>query len=128
MIPDKLNIEEAHKRIVGYIHSTPVMKSSALDEMTGCTLFFKCENFQKIGAFKARGAMNAALLLAAEDRAKGIATHSSGNHAQAVARAAKILGIKSFIVMPRNSSEIKRRGVQGYGGEIFLCEPTLESR
>jgi threonine dehydratase len=128
MIPNKLAIEEAHKRIVAYIHSTPVMRSSGLDDMAGCTLFFKCENFQKIGAFKARGAMNAALLLAVEDRAKGIATHSSGNHAQAVARAAKILGIKSYIVMPSNSSEIKRRGVEGYGGEIFLCEPTLESR
>jgi threonine dehydratase len=99
-----------------------------LDEMAGCSLFFKCENFQKIGAFKARGAMNAALLLAAEDRAKGLATHSSGNHAQAVARAAKILGIKSYIVMPSNSSEIKKRGVKGYGGEIFLCEPTLAAR
>ena len=128
MIPDKLAIEQAHKRIVGYIQSTPVMRSSGLDEMAGCSLFFKCENFQKIGAFKARGAMNAALLLAAEDRAKGIAAHSSGNHAQAVARAAKILGIKSYIVMPSNSSEIKRRGVKGYGGEIFLCEPTIEAR
>ncbi len=128
MIPDKLAIEQAHKRIVDYIQSTPVMRSSGLDEMAGCSLFFKCENFQKIGAFKARGAMNAALLLHAEDRAKGIATHSSGNHAQAVARAAKILGIKSYIVMPNNSSEMKRRGVKGYGGEIFLCEPTLEAR
>lgn len=128
MIPDKLNIEQAHKRIVGYIQSTPVMTSSGLDEMANCQLFFKCENFQKIGAFKARGAMNAALLLKAEDRAKGIATHSSGNHAQAVARAAKILGIKSYIVMPTSASEMKRRGVKGYGGEIFACEPTLESR
>jgi threonine dehydratase len=127
-IPDKLAIEQAHKRIVGYIQSTPVMTSSGLDEMAGCHLFFKCENFQKIGAFKARGAMNAALLLKVEDRAKGIAAHSSGNHAQAVARAAKILGIKSYIVMPNNSSEMKTRGVRGYGGEIFPCEPTLEAR
>ena len=128
MIPDKRAIEQAHKRIVDYIQSTAVMISSGLDEMAGCSLFFKCENFQKIGAFKARGAMNAALLLAPEDRAKGIATHSSGNHAQAVARAAKILGIKSYIVMPSNSSEMKRRGVTGYEGEIFPCEPTLEAR
>src|SRR5688572_20684562 len=122
MIPDKQAIEEAHKRIAGYIHRTPVMKSSSLNEMAGCDLFFKCENFQNIGAFKARGAMNAALLLSAEERAKGIATHSSGNHGQAVARAAKILGMKSYIVMPNNSSEIKKRGVLSYGGEIFLCE------
>ena len=127
-IPDKLAIEQAHKRIVGYIQSTPVMTSAGLNEMAGCSLFFKCENFQKIGAFKARGAMNAALLLSREERANGIATHSSGNHAQAVARAAKILGIKAYIVMPNNSSEMKRRGVLGYGGEIFTCEPTLESR
>jgi len=127
-IPDKLAIEQAHKRIVGYIQSTPVMTSAGLDEMAGCSLFFKCENFQKIGAFKARGAMNAALLLSQEEKANGIATHSSGNHAQAVARAAKILGIKAYIVMPNNSSEMKRRGVLGYGGEIFTCEPTLESR
>jgi threonine dehydratase len=122
MIPDKKTIEEAHKRIAGYVHRTPVMKSTGLNEMAGCELFFKCENFQNIGAFKARGAMNAALLLSPEEKAKGIATHSSGNHGQAVARAAKILGMKAYIVMPNNSSEIKRRGVLGYGGEIFLCE------
>ena len=128
MIPDKQAIEQAHRRILGHIQSTPVLKSSGLDEMAGCELFFKCENFQKIGAFKARGAMNAALLLSSEEKAKGIATHSSGNHAQAVARAAKILGIKSYIVMPNNSSEMKRRGVVGYGGEITLCEPNLDAR
>ena len=128
MIPDKQAIEQAHRRILGHIQSTPVLKSSGLDEMAGCELFFKCENFQKIGAFKARGAMNAALLLSSEEKAKGIATHSSRNHAQAVARAAKILGIKSYIVMPNNSSEMKRRGVVGYGGEITLCEPNLDAR
>jgi threonine dehydratase len=128
MIPDMQTIQEAHKRIAGYIHRTPIMKSSGLNEMTGCDLFFKCENFQKIGAFKARGAMNAALLLSPEDKAKGIATHSSGNHAQAIARAAKILGIKSYIVMPDNAPEIKRQGVLGYEGEIFFCEPTQKER
>lgn len=128
MIPDRKTIEEAHKRIAGYIQRTPIMTSTEFDEMAGCELLFKCENFQKIGAFKARGAMNAALLLSSEEKAKGIATHSSGNHAQALARAAKILGIKSYIVMPNNSSEIKRRGVLSYGGEIFLCEPTQEAR
>lgn len=128
MIPDKETIQEAHKRITGYIQRTPILKSSGLDEIAGCELLFKCENFQKIGAFKARGAMNAALLLSSEDKAKGIATHSSGNHAQAIARAAKILGIKSFIVMPNNAPDVKRRGVLGYGGEIFLCEPTQKAR
>lgn len=127
-IPDKQSIEDAHTRIARYVQRTPVITSSSIDENAGCQLFFKCENFQKIGAFKARGAMNAALLLSNEEKTKGIATHSSGNHGQAVARAAKILGIKSYIVMPNNSAEIKRRGVSAYGGEIILCEPTLEAR
>src|SRR5688500_10154477 len=105
-IPDKQSIEDAHNRIGRYVQRTPVITSSSIDELAGCQLFFKCENFQKIGAFKARGAMNAALLLSNEEKTKGIATHSSGNHGQAVARAAKILGIKSYIVMPNNSAEI----------------------
>lgn len=96
--------------------------------MAGCQLFFKCENFQKVGAFKARGAINAALKLPDEERKNGLATHSSGNHAQAIARAGKILNVKSFIVMPRTAPEIKKRGVRGYGGEIFECEPTLQAR
>ncbi|WP_276367883.1 pyridoxal-phosphate dependent enzyme [Chryseolinea sp. H1M3-3] len=128
MIPEKKTIEAAYGRIQPYIQRTPIMTSAGVDEMAGCKLFFKCENFQKIGAFKARGAMNAALQLPPQQRSKGLATHSSGNHAQAVARAAKILGIKSYIVMPNNSSEMKRRGVLGYGGEIFLCEPNLRAR
>jgi len=128
MIPDKQTIIEAHERIKAYISRTPVMTSQSVNERTGCSVFFKCENFQKVGAFKARGAMNAALSLSPEQRAKGIATHSSGNHAQAIARAAKILGIKSYIVMPRTAPEIKKRGVLGYGGEIFECEPTLQAR
>lgn len=127
-IPDKAAIAQAHGRIKSYIHLTPVMTSAGIDEMAGCTLFFKCENFQKVGAFKARGAMNASLLLTPEARAKGIATHSSGNHAQAIARAAQILRTKSFIVMPHTAPEIKKRGVRGYGGEIFECEPNLPSR
>src|SRR5476649_1485329 len=98
--PDKSNIEQAHERIKVYVHRTPVMTSHSLDEIAGCELYFKCENFQKVGAFKARGAMNAVLSLTREKRAKGVATHSSGNHAQALARAAKIMGIKSYIVMP----------------------------
>lgn len=124
----KYTIEQAHERVKSYVHRTPVMTSSAIDATAGCTIFFKCENFQKIGAFKARGAMNAALQLTLEQRAKGIATHSSGNHAQAIARAAKILGIPSFIVMPSNAPEIKKKGVRGYGGQIFECEPNVQSR
>lgn len=128
MTPDKQTIIEAHERIKTYISHTPAMTSQSVNERAGCNVFFKCENFQKVGAFKARGAMNAALSLSPEQRAKGIATHSSGNHAQAIARAAKILGIKSYIVMPHTAPEIKKRGVLGYGGEIFECEPTLQAR
>src|SRR5688572_15980360 len=124
----KESIEQAHQRIKPYIHKTPVMTSQGVDDLAGCKLFFKCENFQKIGAFKARGAMNAVLALSDADRAKGVATHSSGNHAQALARAAKIMGIKAYIVMPRTAPAVKKRGVEGFGGEIFECEPTLQSR
>ena len=127
-LPDKESIAEAHVRIAPYIHRTPVMTSESIDGMAGCSLFFKCENFQKVGAFKARGAMNAILKLTAEQRIKGVSTHSSGNHAQALARAAKILGIASYIVMPRTAPEIKKRGVRAYGGQIFECEPTLAAR
>jgi threonine dehydratase len=124
----KQSIQDAHERIKPYIQHTPVLTSESLNEIAGCSLFFKCENFQKVGAFKARGAMNAALSLPKDQLQKGIATHSSGNHAQAIARAAKILGVKSYIVMPRTAPEIKKRGVRGYGGEIFECEPNLASR
>ncbi|MBX2899264.1 MAG: threonine/serine dehydratase [Cyclobacteriaceae bacterium] len=125
---DRYSIEQAHERIKPYIHRTPVLTSKSINEATGCHVYLKCENFQKVGAFKARGAMNAALSLDAEDRAKGLATHSSGNHAQALARAAKILGTQAYIVMPHTAPEIKKRGVQGYSGEIFECEPTLQAR
>ncbi|HQQ96692.1 MAG TPA: threonine/serine dehydratase [Cyclobacteriaceae bacterium] len=127
-LPTRASIAEAHERIKNYIHHTPVMTSASIDEMAGCKIYFKCENFQKVGAFKSRGAMNAALKLTPEQQRKGVATHSSGNHAQALARAAKILGMKSYIVMPRTAPEIKKRGVRGFGGEIFECEPTLEAR
>ncbi|MBN8576400.1 MAG: threonine/serine dehydratase [Cytophagales bacterium] len=125
---DRYSIEQAHERIKPYIHRTPVLTSKSINEATGCHVYLKCENFQKVGAFKARGAMNAALSLDAEDRAKGLATHSSGNHAQALARAAKILGTQAYIVMPHTAPEIKKRGVRGYSGEIFECEPTLQAR
>ena len=124
----KQSIIDAHERIKPYIHRTPVLTSEYLDELTGCKLFFKCENFQKIGAFKARGAMNAILTLTKDELQKGVATHSSGNHAQALARAAKVMGVPSYIVMPRTAPAIKKAGVQGYGGKIFECEPTLAAR
>ena len=121
-------ITEAHNRIKPFIHHTPVMTSASLDEIAGCMLSFKAENFQKVGAFKSRGAMNALLCMTREQRARGVATHSSGNHAQAVARAAKIMGTKAYIVMPRTAPQVKKQGVIGYGGEIFECAPNLRSR
>lgn len=122
------DIEQAHERIKPYVHRTPVLTSESINEIAGCSIYFKCENLQKVGAFKARGAMNAALQIPAAQRAKGIATHSSGNHAQAIARAGKILGIPTYIVMPNNAPQIKKVGVKGYSGQIFECEPNLKSR
>jgi threonine dehydratase len=127
-VPNRNDIEQAHERIKNYIHETPVQTCTSINEEAGCEIFFKCENFQSVGAFKARGAMNAALSLRLHESINGIATHSSGNHAQAVARAAKILKIQSFIVMPRTAAEIKKNGVLAYGGEIFECEPTFAAR
>jgi threonine dehydratase len=127
-VPSKEDIVKAHERIKPYIHRTPVLTSQSIDEVAEAQIFFKGENFQKIGAFKARGAMNAALSLPAEELKKGVATHSSGNHAQALARAARILETPSYIVMPRTAPEIKKKGVRAFGGEIFECEPTLEAR
>lgn len=124
----KETIVEAHNRIRKYVKQTPVMQSDYINEVAGCTIFFKCENFQEIGAFKARGAMNAALSLSGEQRAKGFAAHSSGNHAQALARAAHMLGVPAYIIMPSNAPEIKKKGVRYYGGQIFECEPTLKAR
>lgn len=124
----KDSIIAAHERIKPYIHKTPVLTNKAIDELAGCHLFFKCENFQKVGAFKARGAMNAILSLSKNELGKGVATHSSGNHAQALARAARELDVPSYIVMPRTAPAIKKAGVQGYGGKIYECEPTLASR
>lgn len=127
MITQK-HITDAHERIKPYVRRTPVISSAAIDEMVGGKVFFKCENLQEVGAFKARGATNAVLALPESDRAKGVATHSSGNHAQALARAARLFGIQSFIVMPSTAPEIKKRGVMEFGGKIFECEPTLQSR
>jgi len=122
------NILQAHLRIKPFIHRTPVLTSERIDKQTGCQLFFKCENFQKVGAFKARGAMNAALQVSRHLLENGLATHSSGNHAAALARAASIVGTSAYIVMPRTAPEIKKKAVLGYGGKIFECEPTLQAR
>jgi len=121
-------IQAAHTRIKEYVSRTPVLTSHQLDEIAQASLFFKCENFQKVGAFKARGAMNAILQLTETERSNGVATHSSGNHAQALARAAQLLKVPGYIVMPKNAPEIKKRGVIGYNGIITECEPTLQAR
>jgi threonine dehydratase len=128
MIPDLPAIETAAARIQPYIHRTPVMTSQNINQLLGSEVFFKCENFQKVGAFKSRGACNAVFSLGDDAVAKGVATHSSGNHAQALARAAKIRGCKAYIVMPETSSRVKVDAVKGYGGEIFFCRPTLQAR
>ena len=127
-IPGKNEILAASERIRPYINQTPLLTSDAINELAQCTLWFKCENLQKIGAFKMRGAMNAALQLTDDERGKGLATHSSGNHAQALARAAALLNAKSYIVMPRTAPEVKKQGVRKFQGEIFECEPTLQAR
>lgn len=124
----KEHIEQAHERIQPFIHRTPVMTSSYINHLSGADIYFKCENFQKIGAFKIRGAMNAVLSLPTEKLANGIATHSSGNHAQAIAYAARQAGTKAFIVMPDNSPRVKVDAVKGYGAEITFCEPTQQAR
>src|SRR4051794_14730957 len=122
------SIRSAHDRIRPHIHRTPVLTSSRLDAASGASLFFKCENFQKVGAFKARGATNAVFALDEETAKRGVATHSSGNHAAALARAAKLRGIAAHIVMPANSSKVKVRAVEGYGGRIVFCEPNQRAR
>jgi threonine dehydratase len=121
-------IRSALERIRPYIHRTPVMTSARLDEASGASLFFKCENFQKIGAFKARGAANAVFALDEATAKRGVATHSSGNHGAAVARAARLRGIPAHIVMPSNSAKVKIRAVESYGAQVVFCEPTEEAR
>src|SRR5438876_1737778 len=121
-------IRAAHERIRAYIHRTPVITSERMNETNGASLFFKCENFQKIGAFKARGATNAVFTLDEATAKRGVATYSSGNHGAAVARAAKLRKIPAHIVMPSNSAKVKIRAVEGYGAHIVFCEPTEEAR
>lgn len=126
--PSATDILEAALRIKPYIHRTPVLTSESLSKRFGCKVFFKCENFQKAGAFKSRGACNAVFSLPDEIARKGVATHSSGNHAAALSRAARLRNIAAFIVMPSNSSRVKINAVEQYGGIITFCEPTLKAR
>ena len=127
-IPNFEDVLNANYLIKPVIHQTPVLTSISLNEMTGAKLFFKCENFQKVGAFKFRGASNAVMSLTDDEAKAGVATHSSGNHAQALALAAGMRGIPSTIVMPSNSPVVKSNAVAGYGARIVFCEPTLEAR
>jgi threonine dehydratase len=122
------DIRQAATRIAGRVHRTPVLTCTAINDLAGASLFFKCENFQKVGAFKMRGATNAVLSLDDDAASRGVATHSSGNHAQALALAARMRGIPAFIVMPSNAPAVKRAAVEGYGAEIITCEPTLKAR
>lgn len=127
-IPTYSDVEQAHLVVQNYAHRTPVLTSSSINKIVEGNLFFKCENLQKVGAFKFRGACNAVFSLTKEEAQKGVATHSSGNHAAALALAARMRGIAAHIVMPDNSPEIKKKAVAGYGANITFCEPTLQAR
>ena len=127
-LPDLTAIRAAHARIAPHIHRTPVMTSRSMDQLVGATLYFKCENFQKVGAFKARGACNAVFSLTNEAAALGVVTHSSGNHGAALAWAAQRRGIPAHVVMPDNAPAIKVANVKGFGGIVHFCAPTLAAR
>ncbi|HNC09072.1 MAG TPA: pyridoxal-phosphate dependent enzyme [Anaerolineales bacterium] len=122
------DIRQAATRIKPYAHRTPVLTNESLNQQVGAQVYLKCENLQKVGAFKFRGASNAVWSLTDEEAARGVVTHSSGNHAQALALAAKMRGIPAYIVMPSNAPQVKKNAVAGYGGQITFCEPTLEAR
>ena len=128
MPPTLYDIHQAAERIRPYVHRTPVLTCESLNQEVSTHVFLKCENFQKVGAFKFRGACNAVFSLSEEAAASGVSTHSSGNHAQALALAAKLRGISAYIVMPDNAPAVKKDAVAGYGGKITFCEPTLEAR
>ena len=125
---NKNDLIKCHDRIKPFIHNTPVLTSSSINKMIGANLFFKCDNFQKMGAFKMRGAANAILQLSENQKKRGVVTHSSGNFAQALSLAANSIGVKAYIVMPSNATEIKKIAVKGYMGELIECEPTLSAR
>lgn len=124
----KEDILQASERIKAYTHRTPVFTSKQIDELLGGSFYFKCENYQKAGAFKSRGAVNVVMSLDEASVRKGVATHSSGNHAQALARAAALRSVPAYIVMPRNAPDVKIAAVRQYGGQIRFCEPTLSAR
>lgn len=126
--PSLEDLYAAARRIAPYVHRTPVLSSQALDALAGAELWFKCENLQKVGAFKARGAANAVFSLSEAEAARGVATHSSGNHAAALAYAAARRGIPAHVVMPENAPAVKRAAVRGYGAKIRRCAPTLAAR
>lgn len=128
MIPTKTDVEEAGVRVHSFVHRTPVLTSQLLNKMVGCSIYFKCENFQKMGAFKMRGAVNAISQLTETERKAGVVTHSSGNFGQAVALAARELGVVAHIVMPENAPMVKKEAVRGYGGLITECESTIAAR
>jgi threonine dehydratase len=125
---NQIMLEEVHHRIAPYIHRTPILSSQMINEIFGARLFFKCENFQKVGAFKSRGAVNAVFSLTDAQAKNGVCTHSSGNHAQALARAARLRDIPAYIVMPETAPTIKVAAVKQYGGQITTCTPTLQAR
>lgn len=127
-IPTLKDIQDASERLADIAHNTPILNNSTIDKLCGCKILFKCENFQKVGAFKFRGAYNAVSSLPKENLEKGVVTHSSGNHAAALTLAAKLKDTKAYIVMPRTAPELKKRAVKSYGAEITFCEPTLKSR
>ncbi|MEQ9285362.1 MAG: threonine/serine dehydratase [Cyclobacteriaceae bacterium] len=127
-IPNFGEIKRAHQKIDKFIFKTPVLTSHSIDDIVGANVFLKCENFQKVGAFKMRGATNVIMSYLPEKRTNGFATHSSGNHAQAVALAAKLAGTKAYIVMPENASEVKKNAVIEYGAEVTYCESNEEAR
>jgi threonine dehydratase len=127
-LPEISDIDSAYTRINSFVHHTPVLTSSQLNNIFKCNLYFKCENFQKVGAFKYRGATNAVLSLSAAEKERGVVTHSSGNHAAALALAARMNNVKANIVMPENAPEVKKNAVAGYGANITFCKPTLEAR
>jgi threonine dehydratase len=128
ILPVFHDVEQAHFRIRNFIHRTPVLTNASINNILDCSIFFKCENFQKVGAFKFRGAANAVFSLSDNEVLQGVATHSSGNHAAALALAARTRGVAAYVVMPENAPEIKKKAVAAYGAQITFCRPTLKDR
>mgnify|MGYP001816307452 FL=1 len=127
-VPTYKQVDKAHIRVRQYAHRTPILSSASINRISGAKIFFKCENFQKVGAFKFRGAINAVMSLSDGDAGRGVATHSSGNHAAALALAARKRGVDAYVVMPENAPDIKKKAVAGYGATIYFCKPTLNAR